>query len=370
MDNKHLHSLHGGRFTAETLLAYRRGTLGETERRRLERAMEADAFLRDALEGLSIADPQAIEQTLAALNRDVEVITGQRRAWRLPAAAKKYAAAAMILAFFSMTLLIMNRLNKDATQQQLAMQQEKTYPELSNADTGNMGSGTVQEDAIQGVEKKASAAPEQPMANTILESDMPEENATGDVAVEYTKTENEEGFTAPALADTKDVDNAVSKPAAQSGAVSDVVEKESLSRTEGTIVLQESAYSRKKQKPADKKETSKNAMPKVAADNYSIVSDSVITTMPEYPGGQKAMDIYFTKNLQYPAGTPNGTAYVEATISSKGKVSQAVIKTGLSADADKEIVRVVNAMPEWKPGTVNGKAVEMQVLIPVTKESN
>jgi len=41
-----------------------------------------------------------------------------------------------------------------------------------------------------------------------------------------------------------------------------------------------------------------------------------------------------------------------------------VIK-GVSADCDKEAVRVVQMMPAWKPGKQNGKAVKARFVLPI-----
>lgn len=370
MDNKHLHSLHGGRFTAETLLAYRRGTLGDAERRRLERAMEEDAFLRDAVEGLSLAEADTVERILAELNRDVDVITGQKRAFRISATAKKYAAAAMILAFFGVTLLIMNRLNRDAAQQQLAMEKSPTYPSLSNADTGDMGSGTLRDEAV--VKEDKSSAP--PATIRIEESvaeqeEMPAEGLAVAPVAGDAATYDEDFRTDAAVTTQGNSGVGVLAPEKIESVESDS-EYKSTSLSEVTIATKETVKDRKKQKADEAKQVT----PSVAKDDVAgnaYVTDSVYTTLPEYPGGQAAIDIYLTKNLLYPADTPNGTAYAELTISAGGKVKKAIIvRSSLNAAADKEIIRVLEKMPDWKPGTVNGRATEMQVIIPVVKESN
>ncbi len=91
--------------------------------------------------------------------------------------------------------------------------------------------------------------------------------------------------------------------------------------------------------------------------------------MPEFPGGQEAMFAYLGKNLQYPADAreakKQGTVYITFVVNKDGRVSEVKVLRGLYPSLDKEAMRVVSRMPNWKPGTQNGKPVRTQFNLPV-----
>lgn len=90
---------------------------------------------------------------------------------------------------------------------------------------------------------------------------------------------------------------------------------------------------------------------------------------PEYKGGMEAMQKFIASNIHYPpsamkTGT-QGTVYVQFIITKTGKISNAKVLRGIGLDCDKEALRVVNAMPDWKPGKDKGKAVATSFQIPI-----
>lgn len=100
----------------------------------------------------------------------------------------------------------------------------------------------------------------------------------------------------------------------------------------------------------------------------SSIGDS-LTTLPEFKGGQAKLFEFIGATMHYPEESKKkgeeGTVYVEFTVKSNGKVTNATIKKG-SADAlNAEALRVINLMPDWEPGTSNGKAVDAQVVLPL-----
>ena len=66
----------------EKLIQYLQGSLSTTERQQIEKQLEEDEFLNDALEGLhQLTDPQQINQVVNDLNRSLlkQVTTRQRK---------------------------------------------------------------------------------------------------------------------------------------------------------------------------------------------------------------------------------------------------------------------------------------------------
>jgi protein TonB len=89
----------------------------------------------------------------------------------------------------------------------------------------------------------------------------------------------------------------------------------------------------------------------------------------EFPGGTEAMYKFINKNVKYPAqarrmGT-EGRVFVGFVINKDGSIVDVGIVKGISAECDKEAMRVVQMMPPWKAGKQNGKAVRVKFILPI-----
>lgn len=95
----------------------------------------------------------------------------------------------------------------------------------------------------------------------------------------------------------------------------------------------------------------------------------IVEEMPEYPGGQEALMQFLASNIKYPAEAQKekieGKVYVKFIVSKIGKVTNTEIIRGVHETLDNEALRVVNAMPDWKPGTQRGKPVAVEYTIPI-----
>jgi TonB family protein len=97
---------------------------------------------------------------------------------------------------------------------------------------------------------------------------------------------------------------------------------------------------------------------------------------PSFAGGMDEMRKYLKDNLKYPEGAKEkefeGTVFVDFVVDEKGRVREVVASDVVGEDVDlslkEESVRVVAAMPVWKPGTQHGKAVDTSFSIPITFE--
>src|SRR5260221_13091332 len=85
---------------------------------------------------------------------------------------------------------------------------------------------------------------------------------------------------------------------------------------------------------------------------------TVVQTQPEFPGGQDSLLSYLKKNIHYPQQAQTkreeGQVYVGFMIDTTGKIRDAKIVNGINDDLDAEALRVVQSMPDWKPGTAGG----------------
>lgn len=97
--------------------------------------------------------------------------------------------------------------------------------------------------------------------------------------------------------------------------------------------------------------------------------------LPSFPGGQKALERFFEKNVQYPeAATENdaqGTVKLSFLVDESGKIYQPVA-TGnkIGYGLEEEAIRVFNKMPVWTPGKIKGKNVKSRFTLPVNFQLN
>jgi len=92
----------------------------------------------------------------------------------------------------------------------------------------------------------------------------------------------------------------------------------------------------------------------------------MVDEMPEFPGGVEALRNWVAKNTQFPQGANiEGKVYVSFVVNSKGKVVSPSIVKGLNSALDTEALRVISAMPLWKPGIQNGIPVNVKYTTPI-----
>ena len=92
---------------------------------------------------------------------------------------------------------------------------------------------------------------------------------------------------------------------------------------------------------------------------------TVVEEMPQFPGGDLKLFEYISSNLNHPPGNKHGTVYINFLISPKGKVLYPYVVRGIGKVYDKEALRLIRSMPDWKPGKDHGKAVFVRSSLPV-----
>ena len=105
------------------------------------------------------------------------------------------------------------------------------------------------------------------------------------------------------------------------------------------------------------------------ADTTKNVVYDVTETMPQFPGGQGVMMKYLAANIKYPASAvkakKQGRVIVAFVIQKDGSVTNARIVRSVDPELDAEALRIVKAMPNWTPGTQDGKPVNVKYTIPI-----
>jgi TonB family protein len=96
---------------------------------------------------------------------------------------------------------------------------------------------------------------------------------------------------------------------------------------------------------------------------------SVVQTQPEFPGGADSLFNFLTHNLKYPRHAKlsgiHGRVYVGFLIDKTGELKNYRILSGVTDELNDEAMRVVKAMPAWKPGTRAGENIDVQYVMPI-----
>lgn len=96
----------------------------------------------------------------------------------------------------------------------------------------------------------------------------------------------------------------------------------------------------------------------------------VVEDMPEYPGGTEALLEYLRTNISYPESCKEsgiqGRVLVTFVVEKNGSISSAEIVKGVTEELDAEALRVIYAMPAWKPGKQKGKEVRVKYTVPIS----
>ena len=97
----------------------------------------------------------------------------------------------------------------------------------------------------------------------------------------------------------------------------------------------------------------------------------VVEVMPKFKGGESAMMEFLMMNMKYPQAAvkakQQGRAIVGFVVRKDGTVSDVhITKSAGHAVLDEEAIRVVKAMPAWKPGKQKGEPVNVKYSVPIT----
>lgn len=101
----------------------------------------------------------------------------------------------------------------------------------------------------------------------------------------------------------------------------------------------------------------------------TILDASAVTIKPEFPGGDEAWLRFLQRMLRVPDDLEAGdrkTVRVKFVVNEDGVVTDAEIIQSAGPAFDKEVLRVINRMPKWKPGKQMGKPVAVYFTQPVT----
>ena len=79
--------------------------------------------------------------------------------------------------------------------------------------------------------------------------------------------------------------------------------------------------------------------------------------------------MFIKANLKYPQAAKKekiqGKVLVGFVVNKNGKVEKIKALKSEDHDLEKEALRIVNLMPDWTPGTYDGKKVSVPITLPI-----
>lgn len=110
------------------------------------------------------------------------------------------------------------------------------------------------------------------------------------------------------------------------------------------------------------------AAPKVVEEDDQVIFQ-VVETMPTFPGGDQALFKFLSDNIRYPVIAQEngiqGRVICQFVVNRDGSIVDVEVVRSVDASLDREAIRVIKSMPNWKPGMQRGKAVRVKYTLPV-----
>ena len=95
----------------------------------------------------------------------------------------------------------------------------------------------------------------------------------------------------------------------------------------------------------------------------------IVERTPEFPGGMGELMKFLQRNVRYPAAAQQagiqGKVEVEFTVKKDGSVADVKVIRSVNPELEAEAVRVISAMPKWKPGEQRGTPVDARFEMPI-----
>lgn len=110
-----------------------------------------------------------------------------------------------------------------------------------------------------------------------------------------------------------------------------------------------------------------------ASNHYNklqTVQGKVYDTCEQMPSFNSNLSEWLGDNIKYPEEAAKkkieGRVIVQFVVDKKGKACKPKVVRSIHPALDAEAIRVINAMPNWKPGTIKGKPVSVKYTIPIS----
>jgi len=92
--------------------------------------------------------------------------------------------------------------------------------------------------------------------------------------------------------------------------------------------------------------------------------------LPSFPGGLEALSGFLKQHVTYPDEAKQngveGIVYVNFVVKKDGALSNPQITRGLGHGCDEVVMKLIDNMPKWVPGSKNGEKVDMSYTLPIS----
>ena len=122
-------------------------------------------------------------------------------------------------------------------------------------------------------------------------------------------------------------------------------------------------------KELEEEEQQDKALAPLKVDPQNPLNFHVVEDLPQYPGGAVEFLKWLTKTLRYPTvardNRTQGKVVAVFYVEKDGSITGIKITKSLSAECDREALRVLRMMPKWQPGIYHDEPCRTKVCIPI-----
>lgn len=91
-----------------------------------------------------------------------------------------------------------------------------------------------------------------------------------------------------------------------------------------------------------------------------------VTEKPSFPGGSSKLIRFINNTREYPSTAYNrgiqGRVTLSFIVNTDGSISNISILKGVEDSLNREAIRIIEKMPHWNPGRLNGRSVPVRVI--------
>jgi TonB family protein len=363
-----------GNLTVRAMEKYLRGELSMAEREIVQKHLAGSEFDREALEGMQKLATGEFRQEVEDMHAEILAVVGRRvKPVNSNIYRRKYwYAAAGMAGLIGLSVLMFYLFREPVENHQLAVIHADTLVNKTTAVVLPLENNAKKEEEnlpvtgqkIQ-IEPTSVAAPEKSsdIQKVIEEPFQPVADLEAIESYESAIVADETGAVAEKDDDVAEEDVQMEVPVI------------------GGIAVEEERGNVEKKHDGNVKRTgssdqvySKSAVSKGRTGVTAHEPDStelfvVVEKMPEFPGGEEALNRYLNDSIHYPEpaieNNIQGTVYIRFIVEKDGSITDITVLRGIGGGCDEEAVRVIKSMPNWIPGKQRGKPVRVAFTIPV-----
>jgi len=105
-------------------------------------------------------------------------------------------------------------------------------------------------------------------------------------------------------------------------------------------------------------------------ERFTVVYEyNCVDSQPHFPGGDIAMIQFINHERRYPSEAYDrgvqGRVLCGFVVNEDGSISNVEVMRGVEDSLNREAVRIISEMPDWKAGELDGRAVPVYCVLPI-----